>query len=105
MGDAAARSHPVHLAGTNGLLDAQAVAMRDPALEQVADGGESDVGMRPDIRVAKPVGWQVQRAGMTEEDERPDHAALPAGKDAVHRGAAAEETGRAAGRAIGSKDG
>src|SRR3546814_10688815 len=50
MGDAAPSSHPVDLAGMDGLLDAQTVAMRDPALEQVADGGESDVGMRPDIR-------------------------------------------------------
>src|SRR3546814_8350911 len=74
MGDAAPRRHPVDLAGTNDLLDAQAVAMRDPSLEQVADGRESDVGMRPDIRVAKLVGRQVQGAGMIEEDERPDHA-------------------------------
>src|SRR3546814_7732641 len=64
--------------------------MRDPSLEQVADGRESDVGMRPDIRVAKLVGRQVQGAGMIEEDERPDHAALPEGEDAIHREAAAE---------------
>src|SRR3546814_16221394 len=81
-------SSDLDLAGTNDLLDAQAVAMRDPSLEQVADGRESDVGMRPDIRVAKLVGRQVQGAGMIEEDERPDHAALPEG----------EEIGRASGR-------
>src|SRR3546814_12195774 len=34
MGDAAAGGHPVHLAGANSLLGAEAVAVHEPAVEQ-----------------------------------------------------------------------
>src|SRR3546814_6042044 len=81
MGDAAAGGHPVHLAGANSLLGAEAVAVHEPAVEQIADGGEPDMRMRSDIGVAKLIGRQMQRTGMIEEDERPDHAALPKGQN------------------------
>ena len=49
MRDAAARRHPVHLAGAYRLFGADAVAMHDLSFEQVADGRQADVRMRPHI--------------------------------------------------------
>src|SRR3546814_6301377 len=69
MGDAAAGGHPVHLAGANSLLGAEAVAVHEPAVEQIADGGEHDMRMRSDIGVATLIGRQLQRTGMIEETE------------------------------------
>src|SRR3546814_4284456 len=46
--------------------------------------------MRSDIGVAKLIGRQMQRTGMIEEDERPDHAALPKGQNALDGKAAAK---------------
>src|SRR3546814_6060123 len=49
-----------------------------------------DMRMRSDICVAKLIGRQMQRTGMIEEDERPDHAALPKGQNALDGKAAAK---------------
>src|SRR3546814_1001945 len=49
-----------------------------------------DMRMRSDIGVAKLIGRQMQRPGMIEEDERPDHAALPKGQNALDSKAAAK---------------
>src|SRR3546814_6667615 len=49
-----------------------------------------DMRMRSDIGVAKLIGRQMQRTGMIEEDERPDHAALPKGQNALDGKAAAK---------------
>ena len=38
--------------------------------------------VRPHVRLAGQVGRQVHRAGVIEEDERPDHAPLPKRQDA-----------------------
>src|SRR3546814_3302062 len=46
--------------------------------------------MRSDIGVAKLIGRQMQRTGMIEEDERPDHPALPKGQNALDGKAAAK---------------
>src|SRR3546814_8125416 len=56
-----------------------------------------DMRMRSDIGVAKLIGRQMQRTGMIEEDERPDHAALPKGQNALDGKAAAKigQIGRA----------
>ena len=49
MRDAAAGDHPVHFVGLDSLLHTDAVAMHDFAREQIGDGGEADVRMRPHI--------------------------------------------------------
>ena len=90
MRDAAARGHPVHLARPDHLLDAEAVAMRDFSAEEIADGGEADMRVRPDVGLAELFGRQVQRPGMVEEDERPDHAPLAERQDAADGKATAE---------------
>jgi len=41
--------HPVHLARRDGDLGADAIAMGDLAVEQVGDGGEADMRVRPDV--------------------------------------------------------
>ena len=46
MGDAAARGHEIHRTGQNVESVAFTVAMRDTAVEQVADGRKPDVRMR-----------------------------------------------------------
>src|SRR4029078_3023241 len=49
VGDSAAGGQPVDVAGTDRLRIAQAVAMEDAALEQVGDGREPDMRMRPHL--------------------------------------------------------
>ena len=57
--------------------DADAVAMLDRAVEQIGDGGEVDVRMRPDVHALAR--RQPRRAEFVDEDERPDHRPLAAG--------------------------
>ena len=76
MRDAAARGHPVHLAGADRLLGADAVAMHDLAFEQVGDGRQADVRMRPHIDGTRNPRLETNRAEVVEEDERPDHPPL-----------------------------
>lgn len=69
MGDAAARGHPVHVAGPDYLLAAQAVPVHDLALEQIGHGGQADMRMRAHVdAVAR---CHRHRPHMIEEDERP----------------------------------
>jgi hypothetical protein len=49
MDDARAGGHPVHLAGTDGEVVAQVVAVQDLALEEIGAGGQADVRMRADV--------------------------------------------------------
>ena len=76
MRDAAARRHPVHLAGPDRLLGADAVAMHDLAVEQIGDGRQPDVRMRPHVDRARNARREIDRTHVIEEDERPDHAPL-----------------------------
>ena len=76
MRDATARGHPVDLAGVNGLLEAEAVAMRDLAFEQVRHGRKADVRMRAYIDAARNARRKIHRTHVIEEHERPDHAPL-----------------------------
>ena len=65
-----------------------AVAVHDLAVEQIGDGGEPDMRMRPHV---EPVaGAEFRRPEMVEEDERPDHARARRGQRAPHRKAVAE---------------
>src|SRR5437899_690274 len=72
MRDAAARGHPVDLAGTDQLHAAQAVAMEDLTLVEICDRREPDMGMRAHVEpVARP---QDRRPEMVEKHEGSDHA-------------------------------
>ena len=58
--------------------------MHDLAVEQIGDGRQPDMRMRPDIDRPRKAGREVHRAHVVEEDERADHAALGEGQDAPH---------------------
>ena len=70
MHDAMSGGHPVHGAGLDALHRTQTVAVHQRALEQVRDGREADVRMRPDIDAAP--GRQLRGAHVIEEDEWTD---------------------------------
>jgi len=86
--DAAAGRHPVDLAGLDGHDAAQAVAVQDGALEQVADRGQPDVRVRPHVQpLARR---ELHRSELVEEHERPDGAPCGARQRAVDEEAVAE---------------
>src|ERR1700689_3128526 len=86
MHDAAAGGHPVHRARPDRHRGAKTVAMHDLAVEQVGDGGEPDMRVRPHVDAV--AGLEHRRAEMVEEDEWPDHARLPRRQRAMHLEAA-----------------
>src|ERR1700734_190423 len=86
MHDAAPGGHPVHRAGPDRHRGAEAVAMHDLAVEQVGDGGEPDMRVRPHVDAV--AGLEHRRPEMVEEDERPDHARTPRRQRAMHLEAA-----------------
>src|SRR5688572_7506044 len=67
--DAATRDHPVYFARADALHRPHAVSVQHVALEEVGDGGEADVRVRPyvDVHVGSSQDW----AEMVEEDEGP----------------------------------
>ena len=83
MDDAAAGAHPVHGAGLDGLLGAQAVSMQDLALEQVGEGRAVDVRMRAHVDAL--IGQELGRPHLVEEDERADHLPLGGRQGSAHR--------------------
>ncbi len=74
MRDAAAGAHPVHRAGLDRDLSAEAVAVHDLAVIEEGHGGEPDMGMR--AHVEPRAGAELGGPEMVEEDERADHAAV-----------------------------
>ena len=78
--------HPVHRAGMDDLVGAEAVAVLELALEEVGDGGEPDVRVRPHVDAL--AGDELRRPGLVEEDERPDHLPLRRRQRAAHLEAA-----------------
>jgi hypothetical protein len=88
MNNAAARRHPVHLARPDRERGAEAVAMHDLAIEQIGDGREPDMRMRPHVEPG--AGAEFSRAEMIEEDERSDHSRARRRQRAAHREAVAE---------------
>ena len=57
MDDAAARRHQVHVAGRDHHFGAERVAVPDLAVEEIGDGGEPDMRMRPHVDApARPSG-------------------------------------------------
>src|SRR5262249_36557155 len=73
-------SHQVDLAGPNGQCRPEAIAMRDLTIEQVGDGRETDMRMRPDVDPVprEKLCW----SHLIEENEWSDHLALRGGKRA-----------------------
>ncbi len=67
--------------GSITLHGAEAVAMLDRAVEQIGDGGEVDVRVRPDVHALAR--RQPRRAELVDEDERPDHRPLACGQRPV----------------------
>ena len=78
MRDAFSGDHPVHVAGHDLLLGADAVAMHDLAFEQIRDGRETDVRMRRDVHLLRG------RSHVIEEHERTDVAPLHRRERAAH---------------------
>ena len=72
MHDAAAGRHPVDGAGADLLHRAQAVAVHHGAVEQVSDGSQADVRMRPHVVLV--FGVLGGRPEVVEEDEGADRA-------------------------------
>jgi hypothetical protein len=74
MRDAAPGGHQIHGAGLDFLNVALAVAVHDAAVEQIGDGGESDMRMRTHVHAL--AGDELHRAEMIEENEGADHLPL-----------------------------
>ncbi len=90
--------------GRIGSAGAETVAMHDFAVEQIGDGGEPDMRVRPHVDAV--AGAEHRRSEMIEEDERPDHARARRRQRAMHLEAA--EIDRCAARsaaAMASLDG
>ncbi len=83
--------HQVHRAGLDLLDVALAVAVHDAAVEQIGDGGEPDMRMRPHVHAL--AGHELHRAEMVEEDEGADHLPLAMRQRAPHLEAVAEVAG------------
>jgi hypothetical protein len=80
MGDAPARRHPVDVAGPDLLHAAQRVAVHLRAVEQVGDGGKTD--MRMGTHIDAPAGRKIHRPEIIEEDEGADAAPRRLGQQA-----------------------
>src|SRR4051794_16699810 len=80
MRDAIASRHPVDLARTNGLDHAETVAMLYFAFEQIGDGRQTNVRMRPDVEAR--AGRKLHRPHMIEKNKRADHASPAIRQDA-----------------------
>jgi Tfp pilus assembly protein PilF len=61
---------------------ALAVAVHDPAVEQIGDGGEADVRVRAHVDALAR--HELHRAHLVEEDEGADHLALAVRQGAAH---------------------
>src|SRR3954469_23634472 len=73
MRDPAPGRHPIDLSGLNGLRGSHTVAVHDLALEQVGNGGKTDVWMRAHIRAPRDAGRKSSGSDVIEENKRPHH--------------------------------
>ena len=103
-----ARRHPVDVArhGSAARLPRLSRCMISP-LEQVGDGGEADMRVRPHVEAVSRL--EFHRPHLIEEDEGPDHVALRERQHAAHfepsprsraRGTMAISTGSGVGSAV-----
>src|SRR6516165_7694856 len=72
MDDAAARRHPIYRAGADRHGAAETVAVDDFAVEQISNGGEADMRMRPYIDAL--AGAENRGPEMIEKNKRANHA-------------------------------
>jgi hypothetical protein len=86
--DSASGCHPVDVARTDRLHEAERIAMLDRALEQVRYRRQPDMRMRADIDAL--AGFEPNRAHVVEEDERPDVARQHVRQSTPHLEAVAE---------------
>src|SRR5690606_23146035 len=82
--DSRARRHPVQCAGQDVLPDAQAVAVRHLAFEQIGHGGQADVRVWAYVYLSRYGGRQIVWAHAVEEDEGSYHPSLPERQYASH---------------------
>ncbi len=81
--DAAARGHPVHVAGNDDLIGAERVTMPHAARDEIGDGLQAQVRMRRHAhRHLRLAGTRV-RTEMIEEDEGPYAPQLATGQCSV----------------------
>ena len=90
MDDAAPGRHPVDFARADRSDGAETVAVHDLAVEQIGDGREPDMRMRPHVEPG--AGAEVRRPEIVEEDEGPDHARARRRQRAPHREASPRST-------------
>ncbi len=80
MGDAAPGGHPVDVARQDDLARADAVLVQDRSAEEIGDGSETDMRMRPDIDALAR--GEAGRSHLVQEDERADHLSFGDRQDA-----------------------
>src|SRR6476469_6736115 len=71
MNDAFPGGHQIDRARLDHLMRADAVAMLDRPFEQISDGGEVDVRVRPNVHAL--AGGKPRGPELVYEDEGPDH--------------------------------
>lgn len=81
MSDSASSDHPIHVAGLDCLRGPETVLVIECAIEQIRDGRETDVRMRPDVEAA--AGGQNRGAHVIEEDEGADASSSRCGERAA----------------------
>ena len=79
MGNAAPRGHPIHRARTDGLLEAQTVAVDDLTLDHVCDRRQADVRVGAHIQAATR--RKLARAQVIEKAKRPQMLACERGQN------------------------
>ena len=82
MNDAAARRHQIDRARLDYRHSAEAVAVANGAIEQIGDGRQIDVWMRPHVHAAPQI--ELRRTEAIDEDEWPDHRPPSRGQGAAH---------------------
>src|SRR4029453_7306669 len=80
--DAPPRGHPIDLAGTDGLMGAQAVAMDDLAFKKIGHRGQIDMGMGTHVHPLAR--GKDGGAHVVEEDKGAHQAAAGGGKQPPH---------------------
>jgi hypothetical protein len=74
MGDTTPGDHPVQLARTDRLIGPGAVPVMEVAANEVGNGAETDMRVRPNVNAL--AGQELGRPRLIKEDERSDHLPL-----------------------------
>jgi len=90
MRDPSTGDHPIHLAGTNGLLRTDTVAVHDLSGEEIRHGGESNMRVRTDIEALGNARREIHRTKAIEENKGADHAVWSEWQQALNLESTAE---------------